>query len=208
MQRRDPCQMEVNAVRKWDLPEQHSENLLLSVSPSLSSESLVPTSPLLDTEDLATEVALGLRGEALPRSTSYYATTDLYGRRLDAIILSKTPSWLTALAPRGGPSYFVKAKRVTGRDDLLSQQYMGPDNREIARVFLQCPGALEIILMLADVGSSPIEALVPDAVDERILIEAVAELRRCVLVSIKDKMIALTKQGVVAAAKLRKIPKP
>ena len=125
--------------------------------------------------------------------------------QVEARLWPDRANWST-IEPRGGESFFrsMVMHHFSPGSELPSHENDGPSLRQVARVLLTCTGALEIILMLADVGPTSTEDLVPAVVDDDTLIQAVAELRRCELVSLEGKTVTLTDRGRSAVAKLRK----
>jgi hypothetical protein len=79
------------------------------------------------------------------------------------------------------------------------------EQTEIARVLVQRPGALELILMLADVKSSQLdEDLSMQVSSPNQLLETVEALRDSGLVTVSNTTIQLTDQGLRVVEKLRK----
>lgn len=76
-------------------------------------------------------------------------------------------------------------------------------SREIARALVTIPGALEIILMLADVGPALAKDLGEDAAGAENLLEAIAELRRVDLITVKGQTVSLTDAGASVVRSLR-----
>lgn len=103
---------------------------------------------------------------------------------------------------RGGRSNLVLP--MTRTDQRQEDPVFSADDaRQIARVLLNCPGSLEILFMLFDVGAVSVGALVPAATDDESVMEAVAELRRFGLLSIKGRTVDLAERGRIAVVKLR-----
>lgn len=99
----------------------------------------------------------------------------------------------------GGPTADFIAANVSEPEKTI---FTAPDLR-VGRVLCQTPGVLEILLMLADVGTATKDQLVASAVDEENLLEATAELRRYDLVGIQRNTIYLTETGSIVVRKLR-----
>lgn len=76
-------------------------------------------------------------------------------------------------------------------------------NIKVGHTLCNTPGALEILLMLADVFTATPNELIGPAADEENLLEAIAELRRCELLVIQGKTISLTEPGLLVVKKLR-----
>jgi len=102
----------------------------------------------------------------------------------------------------GGPSSMVAARIETDMSTLLDRTGKC-GTREVARLLVRYPGALEILLMLEDVGPVSTDGLTPSAVDAQHLDGTVAELRRCEMVTVQGKTVYLTERGTFVVRKLR-----
>ena len=80
-----------------------------------------------------------------------------------------------------------------------------PNSREIGRVLAWYPGALETLLILADMGPLPAKKVSDEAPLEGNSLEVIVELRKCDLIAVKRETIILTDLGRRAIEKLREL---
>jgi predicted transcriptional regulator len=134
------------------------------------------------------------RGSVLAESSISYLREQIS----EAFVLTKDITFSGVLAFGGSASHLVTVKV----SEPEQPTFPGP-NMIVARTLCRTPGALECLLMLADVGSATPRQLIESAVDEKDFSKAITELLEGELVVFQSNMVSLTEKGSLLVKKLR-----
>ncbi len=99
---------------------------------------------------------------------------------------------------------FLGDEDVHNSAESLQEQPF-PNSREIGRVLAWYPGALETLLILADMGPLSAEKVSEETAAEPNSLEMIVELRKCDLITVKRETMILTDLGRRTIEKLREL---
>lgn len=96
------------------------------------------------------------------------------------------------------------AERREATDEALLHRRVRGKSRDIARVLVRAPGALEGLLMLSQMGSATIKQVAEEAIPPGRTLEALEQLRRCELVTVVGERVYVSPLGKLAVERLRR----